>query len=159
MIAGVCAVYGFIKADGLKKRRDFLESFISSLSVIETEIEFAACTLEEIFDRLGDTKSLCRFYGYCRSETAALGIKRAWENAVSSVSDKVCLSPYDEHAVRTLGGELGRSDTRGQKKAIARTRELLRERYKEAEVEYSRGARMYRSCGLLMGAAVVLILL
>ena len=42
MVLTACAWAGFSAADRLRRRRDFLTSFITSLTVMQTEIVFGA---------------------------------------------------------------------------------------------------------------------
>lgn len=156
---GVCAYYGFAAADRLVRRRRFLNEMLTALSVLETEISFGHNELGLIFARLDKNKALCGFFGCCRSGMADKGIKRAWEDALEDVTDRVCLKNDDVSALLSLGTEIGMSDIRGQSRTIKRASELLRACCADADESSARLGRVYRSCGVLTGIFIVLALI
>ena len=157
LIASVVVWLGFAQADRLKRRRDFLTAFGTSLTVLETEIEFGRYELKRIFERIDDNGKLFGFYGICASEIEEKGIKKAWSSATDKAVDAANLNSQDKDTILALGHELGMSDVSGQKKTIGRCAALLSQGAENAAGEYSRMARVYRSCGILAGAFVVLI--
>ncbi len=158
LIAVVCAYYGFAAADRLKKRKDFLTSFLNSLSFLETEICFGNYDLKSVFKRLDD-KKLCGIYADCAERITDLGIRRAWKESVGKTSGAVYLKTGDADALLSLTAELGMSDAEGQKKMIARTSQLISQCSDDAYEEYARLGRVYRSCGVLTGVFVVIMFL
>lgn len=158
MIAAVCVMYGFSSADRLRRRRDFLTSFLTSLSVLETEISFKRHALAEIFERLDD-KALLGLYEHCRKGIERDGIRSAWSDAANAASDAAGLKPSEREAVLSLGTELGMSDISGQRAAIGRTRELTAALAGAAADDYKRLGRAYRGCGISAGIFFVLMLI
>ena len=158
LIGVVCAMYGFFSADKLKKRYSFFREFITSLSVLETEITFGKYELRRIFKRMEDRPELCGLYSICAENIRESGIKRAWENAAETAAEKAGLRTEDISAVQSLGAELGMSDIEGQKNAIARTMELAKKCEMRAADEYDRLGRAYRVCGALAGVFCVLMI-
>lgn len=156
LLGFVCAYYGFISADRLKKRRDFLNEFKSSLSVIETEIVLGRYELGEIFRGIDKSQKLYGLYGICASLIEENGIRNAWKLASEKAGEQGCLKKEDISAVSSLGNELGMSDTDGQKKALKRAAELIKPLADNAGEEYTRLARVYRSCGVLAGIFIIL---
>ncbi len=159
MVCAVCIWAGFSAADRLRRRRDFLRDFVTSLSVLETEIAFGKYDLEEIFGRMNADEHLYGMYKTCSEQLGEYGIKRAWNNAVSAVADAASLTDSDIDAVCALGAELGMSDINGQIRAIERTAELSSGNAGEAEERCTRLTRVYRGCGMLSGAFAVLMLM
>lgn len=158
LIGAVCAMYGFLSADRLKKRHAFFQEFITSLSVLETEITFGKYDLMRIFKRMEDKPELYGLYSICAEHIKECGIKRAWEAAAKEAAAEAGIKPEDISAVESLGSELGMSDIKGQKSAIARTRELVKKSEARAAEEYSRLGRAYRLCGTLAGVFCVLMI-
>ena len=159
LIGAACAMYGFLSADRLKKRYVFFREFITSLSVLETEITFGKYELGRIFRRMEDKPELCGLYNICAENIKERGIRRAWETAAEKSAAEAGVKPEDIHAIQSLGAELGMSDIQGQKKAIARTIELAKKSEASAADEYCRLGRAYRACGALAGMFCVLMLL
>lgn len=158
LVAVVCAYYGFTAADRLKKRKDFLTAFLSSLSFLETEMCFGHYDLKSVFQRIDD-KRLFNLYTDCAERITESGIRQAWKDSVKRKSDAAYLKMSDTDALLSLGTELGMSDIEGQKKAIARASQLISQCSDNADEEYSRLGRVYRSCGVLAGVFVVIMFL
>lgn len=156
LIGAVCAWYGFLSADRLKRRRTFLNEFIASLNALETEIAFGRYELGVIFGRLDEARGLFGLYGRCAALLETEGIRSAWHNAVREAAGAGCLKKEDIQAIESLGSELGMSDVNGQKKVIERVCGLLEPQLKNAEEDYKRLGRVYRSCGILAGIFVVI---
>ncbi len=156
LIGSVCAYYGFISADRLRKRRNFLSDFKSSLSVIETEITMGRYELGVIFKRIDSDQRLYGLYGLCASLIEEKGIRKAWRLAVEKSAGQGCLKKEDISVISSLGNELGMSDVDGQKKALKRAAELVRPLSENAAEECARLSRVYRSCGVLAGIFIIL---
>lgn len=157
MIGVVCAWVGFKAADRLSRRKEFLRAFITTLTVIETEIEFGKYELKYIFKKFQDNRKLFGFYERCVDGISEKGIKKAWQAALNDTKDKAPLKSHDVEAILSLGNELGMSDIGGQKKSIKRCIKLLSESEKEANEEYIRLAKVYRGCGVLAGVFVIIM--
>lgn len=158
LISAACTMYGFVSADKLRRRYRFLSGFMTSLSVLETEIVFGKYELERIFRSMSDKKELCGIYSMCVDNIEKSGIKTAWDKAAIAAAEEAGLRADDLNAVRSLGTELGMSDIRGQKNAIARTKELVSVCESSASDEYKRLGRAYRICGALAGVFCILML-
>lgn len=157
MIGIVCAAAGFRMADRLKRRKDFITSFITALTVMQTEIEFGKYELKEIFKKFYGIRALCGFFESCAEYMGEKGVRRSWSLSAEMVRDKAGLKKQDIESIISLGSELGMSDVGGQKKSIGRCIELLKNNACDADREYTRMARVYRGCGLLAGAFVVIM--
>ena len=156
LIGAACAMYGFSAADRLKRRRDFLNAFLTSLSVLETEMIFGRYPLGVIFGRIKN-KELCGLYTDC--DIDGLGIRAAWEKSAEAAADSAGLKENELMAILSLGAELGMTDIEGQKKSIARTRELAATYAAEAADDHKRLGSAYRGCGIAAGIFFVLMLI
>lgn len=154
LIGAVCVMYGFSAADRLRRRRDFLNAFLTSLSVLETEIVFGRYPLRVIFGRIKN-KELCGLYTDC--DIDGLGIRAAWERSASAAAAAAGLKENELAAVLSLGSELGMTDIEGQKRSIARARELAAAYAADAADDHRRLGRAYRGCGIAAGIFFVLM--
>ena len=68
------------------------------------------------------------------------------------------LSSHEKDTLLQLGNQLGMSDVSGQRTAISRTVHQLDEYVAFADREYIRLAKPYRSCGILLGVFVLIII-
>lgn len=157
MIGAVCAYMGIMRSNEMKNRCVMLERLISAFEMLETEIRFNRTEIKKAF--LNTEKAL-PMYGFLK--TAAenmdkLGIKKAWENAADKCLRS--LSDVDRNAVKILSSKLGMTDAEGQIKQLEYVKNILKHQAGEAEKEYKRLGRLYRSGGVLAGAFIVLVLL
>lgn len=159
MICTVCSYCGFYMSDRLKRRRDFLLGMENALSFIKTEIEFGRYDLKHIFLKIDNSPQLCGFFGICTDRIEELGIKKAWSEAADKTGDVANLKVEDKNVLRELSRELGMSDVEGQKKAINRTADHIKECRKNAEEEYARLSKTYKGCGVLLGVFFLIILI
>lgn len=157
LIAAVCVYIGFYLSDRLKKRRDFLLAFINALGVLKTEISFSKNDIAQIFSGLDENKALCGFFRRCAEGIEERGLKKSWERALLCVCDEAALLSCDKTLILQLGSELGRSDSTTQAETVDRARSLIMTRYEEAEEEYLRLSKVYRSCGALAGIFFIII--
>lgn len=158
MILGVCAYSGFRFADRLKKRYVYLRNILTALNLLETEISFGGSRLKKAFesvDKAADTKGL---FKTASENLEQLGIKRAWREAVKEKKEELCLTDGDSEALTALGARLGMTDTENQMKNIRYVKEMLAAKQAEAEGEYERQGRLYRSGGILAGLFLIFLL-
>lgn len=158
MIGSVCVWLGFSMSDKLKKRKNFLDAFITSLTALETEIEFGKYELRTIFKRL-DKDGLCGFYGICCDNMAENGIRASWKKASLAAVERAYINIDDMEAIYVLGAELGKTDVEGQKKNIERVREMLIPCAENAADEYKRLGKVYKSCGVLAAVFIIIVML
>jgi stage III sporulation protein AB len=158
MIISVCVYAGFRSADRLKKRSVYLRNILTALNILETEIEFGGKQLKKAFETLDKSSDTRGIFRLAAEKTEALGIKRAWSEAVNEKKTELCLCDDDTEALTALGTRLGMTDTENQIKNISYVRELLTAQQETAEGEYKRLGRLYRSGGVLGGLFLVLIL-
>lgn len=156
MVAVSCIFCGYGAAERLRKRKEFLRAFFNSLAVLETEICFGRHDLQSIFLGL-DERSLCKLYLDCAEDIPEMGITSAWRKNVEKIYGIGFLKSNDKTAVMSLVPGLGKSDTEGQKKIISAAAGLTERYLCEAEEEYVRLGRVYRGCGILSGAFVILM--
>lgn len=154
MVGVVLAYFGFSSASRLKERRDYISEFITSLSVLETEMEFGRYSLKELFELLDKRFGRLVIYGKSAECIDESGIKKAWCKACDEIA--LYVGAEERSIIKGLGDELGMSDVRGQKRALSRTSALLSELQKSAAEDYERLSRVYRWCGVLAGVFVVL---
>ncbi len=157
LIFTVSAYYGFHLSDRLKKRRDFLRAMSGALAFVLAEIEFGRYDIAHIFRRADIMPALCGFFGRCIGEIKEKGLQYGWERAVRESADIAYIKNCDCEALLTLGAQIGMTDVSGQKNALLRAIAHIDKYTQEAEEEYQRLAKPYRSCGVLLGAFLLII--
>lgn len=155
----VCAYAGFSLSDRLKKRCVYLRNVCTALNLLETEIAFGGSRLKQAFIRLDSAADTRGLFKTAAEKTEELGIKRAWQESVEEKQEELRLTEKDTEVLKSLGGRLGMTDTENQIKNISYAKKQLEAQISQAEGEYERTGRLYRSGGILVGLFLILILI
>lgn len=153
-----CLIIGFRESDRLKKRTAYLKNVQTALNLIETEISFGKNHLKRIFEGIEKSADCCGLFSETAENIEKSGIKKSWNKSLSDKKDELCLKNDDLEALMTLGNQLGMTDAENQIKNIRYIRELLEKNAQEAEGEYNRLGRLYRSGGIMAGLLLILLL-
>ena len=143
MTGFACGYLGFKISYAMKIRAESLNNIITSLEMLESEINFSMNKLKQAFMRV-DKCGLFKF---------------AAENAVNECSTKLSLKDADKDILMTLGKNIGRTDTDDQIKNIKYIKSMIAEQEKQAQSEYRRFGKMYRNGGVLVGLLIVIMLI
>ena len=155
MIILAGSLLGFLKADSLKRRVQNINRIISGLNLLETEISYERKNLKPVLFSIGERLRI-DFFKRMSEEIDKNGIRKALKIALSEEED---LLEEDKATILDLGENLGMTDRDSQVIAIKRAVSGLCEAKKQAETEYERLGRLYRSTGVLGGILVAIILI
>ena len=157
----VCVATGFIKSYSLSKRVRELESFLSALSLISTEIRYFASPTDVIISKLAFANEYVklRVFEFCKANLEQTrDFTSAWGGAIDKAKPFLSLDKDDIEALTGFGGTFGTTDTQGQLANCERYSELLRQRLESAREDKTKRGRMYSSLGVLAGVFFALIL-
>ncbi len=155
MIIFAGSMLGFLKSDGLRKREECLDRIISGLNLLETDINYEKTDLYDALFSIGKNHNIRTFENIAKN-LSKIGIR----NAIGvALEEEAFLLERDKAPLRTLGDNLGMTDSKTQSQAIKRTVLSLLEGKKNAQEEYARFAKLYRSCGVLGGILGAIILI
>ncbi|MDI3256602.1 MAG: stage III sporulation protein AB [Kyrpidia sp.] len=155
---------GFYKAERLRKRVETLRSIHAGLQLLDTEIAFSATPLPRAMARVSRT---CTPPGAALFEEVARALEARpdagagahWEAAVLRRCQDLALQSVDAEVLVQFGRTLGLSDREDQRKHIRLASERLAVQERQAAREAAERVRMWRSLGILGGAAVVVLLM
>ncbi len=153
-----CLLAGIREADRLKKRTVYLKNIQTALNLLETEIAFGKNHLKRVFKSIEKSADCRGLFEETAENIESLGIKKAWRSALHNKEEELCFKSGDTDTLLTLGNQLGMTDAENQIKNIKYIRELLEKNVQEAEGEYSRLGRLYRSGGAMAGLLLILLL-
>lgn len=155
MTGFACAYLGMRMRMTLRCRADNLEALVSSFEALEGEIHFGMNRLKKALSR-ADRNGL---FALAAEKLEKSGAEEAWRNAVTAMSDKLCLTGADCEALLLLGRSIGKTDSEDQIKNIRYVKSLISAQSAAAREEYRRRAKLCSSGGLLIGALAVIILI
>ncbi|MBQ7986106.1 MAG: stage III sporulation protein AB [Clostridia bacterium] len=155
MIIFAGSMIGFLKSDALKKRAECLDRIISGLNLLETDISYGKTDLSCALFSIGETHKIGMFKTIAKNLSKD-GIKSA---ICTALGEEEYLLERDKAPIKALADNLGMTDCVAQVQAIKRATSSLLDGKKNAQEEYARLGKLYRSCGVLGGilGAIVLI--
>lgn len=149
------AYIGFKMSMTLKTRMNSILEIVSSLELLESEISFSVSKLKGAFLRV-DRNGLFKYAAENIDENGGGG---AWEKAVNDNQSRLCLTDADSQILMILAQSIGRTDTENQLKNIKYVKTLLEAQGRQAEEDYRRMGKLYRSGGVLTGLMAVIVLI
>lgn len=168
-VGSVCVItasagLGFYKAGRLQRRVDALRSIHAGLLLLDTEIAFSATPLPEAFTRISRSctspaKGLFRDVAELLRSRPERGAGEHWEVAIRRHLYDLALHAADEEILVQFGRTLGVSDREDQRKHIRLACDRLWIQEQQAYQEAAARMRMWRSLGVLTGAAIVVLLM
>lgn len=156
MIIFAGSMIGFLKADSLKKRVELLGKLITGLNLLETDISYGQKNLKSALYDIGEHQKI-DFFKKIAKEIDKKGIKEALASAIAR--DGEYLLARDKAPIMALGENLGMTDCDSQIISIKRASAGLCEGKTDAEAEYARLGKLYRSTGVLCGILGAIILI
>lgn len=147
---------GFLKSDMLRRRSECLTKIISGLNLLETDISYGKKDLQKALLTIGENHKIELFKNMAK-KIPTIGIKEAISSALKEECE--CLLQRDKAPILALGENLGMTDSLSQEISIKRAVLTLSESKKEAEAEYAKFGRLYRSVGVLGGILGAIILI
>lgn len=164
IIIGTGIIVGQLKARSYDNRMSHLQSFISILKVIESEMKYRLDPLPEIFERLSKTKNglsgelLEKTFQIIKSNPN-YDFSSCWNHAAESVYKNTSISAKDLQVICDIGVDLGKTDLSGQSSLFKRAFTLLEAQVAEADEERRAKGKMYKSLGAAIGVLIVIILI
>ena len=140
----------------LQDRYLFLTEFSVMVLKMENMIRYNRFAVYEMLEKIKDDK-----IGFIADEMIALSkngkpIADIWKSELTKIK---FLTADDKSVISMLGETLGKSDTEGQIAAMESVRASLDMLIKDSDEVRKNKARLYRTLGILLGAATGIIFL
>ena len=154
-----CSGIGMQVSKKYEERVFELEEFKSALNMFIAKLKFTYEPIPEIFEQI--SKSIHSKPGKI-FKLASINMKYvtagdAWEKAVDL--DLLSINNEDRSVLKNLSKLLGQTDIEGQVNQIKLTSSFLDKQIEKAEKERTRCDRLYKTLGMIIGLAIVIILL
>lgn len=141
-----------------KNRVRDLKEFKGILNVIDTKIRY---TYEPIGDicmeifQMNET-NIGRLFKEVNDLLKTKTITEAWNIAIDTYGSS--FTKEDKNIIKSLGKMLGKTDVSGQISQIEQLNEFLNFQIEKAERERQKNEKLYKSLGMVMGIAIIIIL-
>lgn len=153
---------GQLKAKSYDNRLTYLQDFISTLKILESEMKYRLDPLPEVFSRMSKSKKglsgeLLGKTCEIRNENHSFDFSSCWHAAVDAIYQDSSLTLKDRQIISDIGIDLGKTDMLGQSSLFSRAFTLLNDQVAEAIEEKKTKGKMYKSLGAAVGVLIVIL--
>jgi len=164
LIIGACSYIGFFLGRQYNARFEQIKKLRSSLKMLETEISYSMNPLPEALFKvgsriLGPVGKLYEHTAELLGKNAGLPMEQVWRAGLDRLAEESSLKKEELDVLDDFGLGLGGSDREEQLKNLHLAQEHLRIIESSAERDRNKYERMYKTLGILAGAALALVLI
>ena len=140
-------------------RVDELKEFKNALNLFKTKIRYTYEPLPDIFSEISNStnSNISNVFRVASNKMNVLPAGVAWNIALDL--DKLNINEEDKSISNKLGNLLGKTDISGQLNQIELTTDFLDEQISKAEKEKEKSEKLYKTLGMIIGLAIVIILI
>lgn len=164
-IAIVCcsSLLGFIFANTYVERTKLLNSMLSTLQMLETEIVYGATPIPILLKKIGNKSrkeigSVFLTAADLLNQKQGQTFEEVWYSAVDSQIKNTSFDKEDIEILLSLGKNLGISNCEDQMKHIRLIQEELKRNYETSIIEQGKNVKLFKNLGFLLGLSIVIIL-
>ena len=153
------AAIGILVSKKYEDRVSELKEFKNALNMFKTKIKFTYEPIPEIFEEISKqiNSNTGKIFKLASSNMEVLAAGDAWNMAVDT--NILSINEEDRSILKNLSKLLGQTDIDGQINQIELTSRFLDEQIAKAEKEKAKSEKMYRTLGMVIGLAIVIILI
>lgn len=157
-----CTAAGFMKSLSLSRRVKELETFISALSFIATEIRYFASPTPVIISKIKSKEEYAGLHVFEICEKNLLtthDFKKSWTSALDASKQYLSLDAGDIETLKCFGNTFGTTDIEGELANCEHYINSMKVRLESARIDKTKRGRMYSSLGLLTGVLIAAVLI
>jgi len=136
-----------------------LKEFKNAINIIESKIKFTYEPLPDIFLQTSKmvSKNISQIFVQASNNMKKDDAEEAWNNSVQLATTN--LNEEDIENIISFGKMLGKTDKEGQLSRIELTKTFIDMQIEKAKIEEQKNAKMYKTLGVIVGLAFVIILI
>ncbi len=163
LLIGGAAIIGIYASNELSVRARVLQSFLSALDIMRSEIGGRLTPISEILEKLSreSAEPLDVFFRECleeKNKRRDVPFFLIWSKVLAQ-ADYLKLKSNEKDVIKELGAVLGRYGAEEQINAISHTGRRISSLSESAENDRKRLGKLYTRLGVISGVAVVIILI
>jgi len=150
---------GILISKKYEDRVNELKEFKNALNIFKAKIKFTYEPIPEIFEQISsqmDSRPGQVFKLACNN-MKLLTAGDAWNMAIDT--DILSINEEDKNILKNLSKLLGQTNLDGQVNQIELTSNFLDQQIEKAEKDRLKSEKMYRTLGMVIGLAIVIILM
>ena len=154
-----CSLIGILISKKYVNRVNELREFKNALNMFKTKIRYTYAPLPEIFKEIAENidSNISTVFKKASEKMEICPAGEAW-NLALKIED-LNIDDEDRTALKNLSKLLGKTDLEGQLNQIEMTSDFLDNQIKKAEKQRAKSEKMYRTLGMVIGMAIVIILI
>lgn len=154
-----CSLIGILISKKYVNRVNELREFKNALNIFKTKIKYTYEPLPKIFAEISENidSNISTVFKIASDKMNICAAGEAWDLALKM--DELNIDEEDRNVLRNLGKLLGKTDMQGQVNQIEMTSDFLDKQIKKAENQKDKSEKMYRTLGVIIGMAIVIMLI
>jgi len=153
------SMIGILLSKKYSSRVKELQEFKNALNIFKTKIRFTCEPIPEIFTEISGSinSNIGSIFKMASNNMKLVTAGEAWNSALDT--EVLNIDDEDKSILKNLSKLLGKTDVEGQISQIELTSTFLNEQISKAEREKNKSEKMYRTLGVILGLAIVIILM
>ena len=154
-----CSLIGILISKKYSNRVNELKEFKNALNIFKTKIRYTYEPIPEIFSDISENVSsnVSSVFKTAAEKMKICAAGEAWDLALKL--DDLNIDNEDKNVLKSLSKLLGKTDLEGQLSQIEMTSDFLDKQIRKAENQKEKSERMYRTLGMIMGMAIVIMVI
>lgn len=154
-----CSLIGILISKKYVNRVNELKEFKNALNIFKTKIRYTYEPLPEIFAEISENidSNISNVFKTASEKMDVCAAGEAWDLALRF--EDLNIDEEDRIVLRNLSKLLGKTDLQGQLNQIEMTSDFLDKQIRKAENKKDKSEKMYRTLGMIIGMAIVIILI
>lgn len=150
---------GIIISCKYKNRVNDLNEFKRILNVIKTKIRYTYEPIGDICEEIAQINNtrIGKLFEEVKQLLKTKPITEAWDIAIETYGNN--FSKEDKKLIKSFGKMLGKTDKEGQVSQILELQEFLSLQIDKAEMDRQKNEKLYKSLGMVIGIAIIIILI
>ena len=159
MILGISFLIGYLISKKYKDRVNELKELQIALDILENKIKFTYEPLKEIFYQMKKLlkENVSELFGFVSKKLENENVELAFKNAIKESKNN--LLEEDLEVLRNLSKTLGKTEKDGQVSQIELAKTFIKTQIKKAEMEEEKNSKLYKTLGVTIGLASVILLI
>ena len=135
-----------------------LKDLKNALNIIESKIRYTYEPLSDIFIQTSKmvSKNISQIFVQASENMKKVNAEEAWNKSIET--NVTNLNLEDLESVQNFGKMLGKTDKEGQISRIELTKVFIEMQIDKAKIEEEKNSKMYKTLGIIVGLAFVIIL-
>lgn len=153
------SLIGILVSKKYANRVNELKEFKNALNIFKTKIKYTYEPIPDIFKEIGISlnSNISNVFRMASNKMNLLSAGDAWRIALDI--DSLNINDEDRNILNNLGKLLGKTDISGQLNQIELTEDFLDDQIKKAEKERTKSEKMFKTLGMIVGLAIVIMLI